>query len=158
MHPHFSVAIQAAKAFKNENLVPSAFVTNSLRSHFALLGMDVLEADRTRGIKISIRENDDSRIEKVTSQVRGHSKACWTSDPRAAHAIRAVARIRCLQFVKRTRQDSEGVEKVDVDASSHAGFKKWAKGLDQFEALCLEIFRSGAVKSKTRSTVCHLCG
>ena len=48
-----------------------------------------------------------------------------------------------------------------MDASSHAGFKKWAKGLDQFEALCLEIFRSGAVKSKTRSreaAVCHLCG
>ena len=43
LRPPFSVAIQAAKAFKNDNMVLSGFAATALRAHFALLGMDVLE-------------------------------------------------------------------------------------------------------------------
>ena len=84
--------------------------------------------------------------------------------PAVPHAIRAVCRLRLLGRATRTRNDVEGIDEIDVHASSSKAYKKWRKSLAAGDIRLLQIFRGGAVRSATRTNsgqapeLCHLCG
>ena len=48
---------------------------------------------------------------------------------RVGHALRAVARVRCMQQVNAKRNDADEISEIDVQVPSHPAFAKWAKGL-----------------------------
>ena len=150
---------------ENKQLVWSSFTHNAVQKHFDLLGVKVIGFELSWGLQIQLKDGDDPRILKVTAPARkGTSTKFWTGHPAGAHAIRAIARIRCLQKVHRSRLDSESIEDVDVDASSQAVWKKWYKQLSEKDLLGLGIFRSGATKTNTRlhhkapCAPCSFCG
>jgi hypothetical protein len=66
------------------------------------------------------------------------------------HALRVIARVRLLQTVRSTRNDSEGTEDVDVEAQSHQTWKRWVAGLSFEDAKRLRLWRAGAVGTPTR--------
>ena len=134
---------------------------NALQKHLNHIKLTLLEFSPSRGLRVEFEAGDDHRVFRVTKKIRSSpSRFFWTSDPGAAHAIRAIARIRCLQKVHMTRLDSEGVDQIDVDASSHPNWKDFEKSLDAEAKMHLEIFRAGAVKTRTRhqsGLVCECC-
>ena len=109
------------------------------------------------GAKVQVCEDDDQRVFAATAAVRDSRNCFWTGTPEAQHAIRAVCRIRCLENVRQSRHDAEGVEEVDVDASSEKSWSQWVATLSPDKKRFLEIYRSGAVKTKTRTQSGQKC-
>ncbi|CAK0857078.1 unnamed protein product, partial [Prorocentrum cordatum] len=109
---------------------------------------------------VFVDRNDSQQILNVTRAVRSSDFSFWTGSPAAAHVVRAIARVRCLEMVHASRLDSEGVNEVDVSASSRAIWTKWTRGLDATAKRHLEIFRGGAAKTPThggRAAACAAC-
>ena len=161
LHPQFSAVFQALKAARNTNLVWSNFVHTAVQRHFDAIKVKLVGFDREKGLKIEIHRRDDRRVLKVTAAVRGRGHTFWSNDKGADHAIRAVARIRCLQLTHKSRLDSEGIDDVDVDASSSSQWQKYFKSLDDEQKHALGIYRSGAIKTNTRvrdAKPCKCCG
>ena len=100
---------------------------------------------------------DDFRVLKVLEGLADAQHRFWTHSKRAQHALRVIARIRCLQIVVRSRHDAEEVDSVDVDACSNKIFTKWFNSLGIHEKFCLSVFRSGAVSTETRRQTGHTC-
>ena len=82
-----------------------------------------------------------------------------------AHLLRQRARRLVLQKVSADRNDREGLDCIDLEATSHKIFKQWTQSLPPREAAALCIWRSGAVWTPTRRrrrrnaclTVCPWC-
>ncbi|MDB4405311.1 hypothetical protein N9199_01985 [bacterium] len=162
LHPHFSAALQAIKAVKSTQLVWSSFTHNATQKQLNFIGIKFLACEKDWGLQVRINDNDDGRIYKVTAAARrGTAKIFWTGSRTAPHALRAIARIRCLAKVHKSRNDAEGIDDVDIEASSHANWKDWVKQLTPEDKGMLDIYRSGASKTNTRmqnKAPCRLCG
>ena len=73
-----------------------------------------------------------------------------------------------LLQVPRTRNDCEGIENADLEACSHAKYRKFCNSLNSRQYSALIIFRSGAISTPTRrhrhddehdsATSCSHCG
>lgn len=161
LHPLYGAAIHAMKAIESENLVWSPFMHTAVSRHCDCLGLQLVAFEQQRGLCLQVAQDDDERVLRVSAEVRGQEEVFWTADPAAKHAIRAIARIRCLQSVRTSRHDSEGVHEVDIEASSHRSWKAWVRSLSYDEEKLLRIFRSGATRTPTRrhreETFCPFC-
>ena len=162
LHPHFSAVLQTIKAVAHPNLVWSKFLEASVSALFKTIGFTYVAFEREWGIRVSISPTDDVRVFKATQKVRGADPhSFWTGNAAAEHALRIIARIRCLQSVKGTRNDSEGIDRVDLEASSHKRWTEWLKNLSAEQTKALDIFRSGAIQTPTRlrsGAQCQWCG
>ena len=74
----------------------------------------------------------------------------WSGDKGAEHAVRACCRIRLLNTSMSSRNDYEGMARVDVDTSSTKPWLDFVKGLITDERKALSILRSGAIHTQTR--------
>ena len=120
LHPHFSAVFQMLKACDSKRLRWSPFLDAAASALFATIGLKYVAFERPWGFRVSIAPRDDKRIYQATAAVRGLSpNEFWTGSKQAAHAVRIIARVRCLQSVHQSRQDAEGVDSVDVEASSN---------------------------------------
>ena len=130
--------------------------------HLRCLGLTFAEFDANRGVLVQADVQDDSRIQSIVAAVPYQSAAnflptlardhqFWTGSPQGQHALRAIARVRALQSVRKSRLDAEGIEKADVDIVSNRVWKKWVSSLSQGERGLLSIYRAGAVRSQSRA-------
>ena len=69
-----------------------------------------------------------------------------------------VLRLRCLHSVAESRNDSEGIEKVDVEASSHPIWRELVASLSAEGRTHLEMWRGGAARTQTRPDNASRCG
>ena len=78
-------------------------------------------------------------------------------------ALRSCARRACLREVPTSCWDSEGVDKVDLEASSHCSWSSRRRSLAPEQQTLLAIYRACAVSTPTRrvgmglSTACPAC-
>ena len=78
-------------------------------------------------------------------------------------ALRLCARRACLREVQTSCWDSEGVDEVDLEASSHRSWSSRRRSLAPEQQTLLAIYRVGAVSTPTRrvgmglSTACPAC-
>ena len=127
-----------------------------------MLGLRFLQHDEKRGVQFGRAPDErDLRVRKIF----GRKAAIWSDEQEAQHVLR-VGRARLLSRVPLTRMDAEGIEQVDVDASSSKSFKDWRNSLNPNERGLQEIFRSGAASTPTicqhmevqAQDVCPCCG
>ena len=52
--------------------------------------------------------------------------------------------------VSKQRFDEEGLDRIDIDASSHTTWKNWRHGISEKEMTALFIWRGDAVPTPTR--------
>ena len=73
--------------------------------------------------------------------------------------------LQAFNSIPATRLDREGLETLDLEASSHPTWIRWLKSLSHDQAALLNVFRSGAVWTPTRRhafrnslfTACPFC-
>ena len=107
--------------------------------------------DKSLGIRIKLSPDDDPRISQATSKVRQGRQWFWSNAVGAEHAVRACCRIRLLNTSYKSRNDYEGMDRVDIDASSTKPWIDFVKGLNTEEdRRALSIWRSGAIHTQTR--------
>ena len=67
----------------------------------------------------------------------------------AAHAVP------CLASVHKSRHDAEGVDDIDVEASTSPQFMSWEAALSFEDRGRLGIYRFGATQTRTRTNQRH---
>eukprot|EP00959_Pyramimonas_sp_CCMP1952_P243147 5082713-Pyramimonas_sp.AAC.1 len=136
----------------DEPLAWSEFLEHSLSAHAAILGLTLIRYSDQQGVLLECDSCDDHRVlDAVRSLFVPNTTRFWTRrnqdkryQRRAEHALRQVARLRCLQQVNSKRRDAEEIESVDIEVPSHPYYAKWARGLDDAKKKMLCIFLSGA--------------
>ena len=121
-----------------------------MEAHAKTLGLTFITYSDTTGVQLEVSPTDDHRVLRVTRPVRRGTQRFWTTHKKAAHVLRAISRVRCLQQARQTRLDSEEVDNVDVDAPSHRVFTKRYNNLDDDDKKLLTIYQGGAVSTSTR--------
>ena len=174
LHPQHSAAWAALMAIRHPKLEWSAHVDAAIEQHVKILGFKRGRWERDRGVQLLVRHDDDPRVLDATHHLweedaeldeeyhaDGAYHVFWSGSPEAEHAIRATSRIRCLQMVRHTRHDADGIERVDVEIGSHKYWKKFVNSLDVLSRSLLNVWRSGAVSTQTRrqsAAPCEHCG
>ena len=69
---------------------------------------------------------------------------------KGTHAARICARAKALKMVGTSRLDSEGIVRVDLEASSHKEWSEWVKDLVPHKRTMLSVWRGGAARTPTR--------
>ena len=133
---------------------------HNFKNFFKELGLEFMEYKSDRGVRF--RRSGDEADENVT---RAFGRGCflWSDQPKALHALRITARARALAQAASTRLDTEGIGRVDLEASSTRPWKSFWKGLSREQRNLVTIFRAGAMSTATRRRLvqlpeCHLCG
>ena len=85
-------------------------------------------------------------LKPITNVVHG---CFWTAGEHAGHVVRQILTIRCLaaKSAGPQRLDVEGIERIDIEASSHPTWKAFARGLNKEDKMLLDVWRCGAVKT-----------
>ena len=155
LHPHHSAAWRTFSTLRRPSLKLGPHVRCVVEAHARILGLTLVEIDKERGALLRVSPSDDARVLEATSDLRGESTDFWTLD--AEHAIRIISRIRLLQAVRRSRNDSEGIDDVCVETQSHRTWTRFSRGLPPAQARLLGIFRSGAISTGTRRRTSRPC-
>ena len=166
IHPVYGAAVNSALAALRLGVPVSAIARTALSTHLRELGLCIASWDQ-RGLFLSPLSEDlcfRKTLRPYFSHRRANKPALKCDTEKGAHALRLAARYRCLQETKLTRYDSEGINDVDVDASSQPYWATWRKRLDARQMLLLAIYRGGAASTPTRrqampqnSTRCPFC-
>lgn len=152
LHPHYSYLLQMVKQITNPLLTWSDYVENAvvLTLNKCLLGYNGFSRTPGQGISINIRSDDDPKILRATASLRGSGDHFWTDSAAAQHALRVICRIRALSHASPSRWDYQGIDDVDVEASSSKLWKDFVKKLSGPQRTALTIYRGGATSTQTR--------
>ena len=150
LHPLYSCFITAIKRISDDDLVWSLFIDNNLCKIVEQCGFIYEGFDKSHGARIGLTDHEDHRIKKITAKLRAGRNWFWTGTPEAEHAIRACCRLRLLGTCAPSRHDSEGVDRIDIEASSTKQWTNFTKGLTEDERRALSIWHSGATHTQTR--------
>ncbi|CAE7353008.1 unnamed protein product [Symbiodinium sp. KB8] len=118
-----------------------------VKVHAAQLGLEVQEPVRSSYILRA--PHGDRRVRQLLSS--GFPPR-WGGvvdggTPAGQHALRLIARNKCLSHVNLSRQDAEGLLDADLTLSSERVWRDWVSTLSRDHCLFLHIFRGGAVSS-----------
>jgi hypothetical protein len=160
-HPTSAAVIATIKAL---NRVPHRLsrVRANVDVHARAIGLAVVQWGEANVWFIATNDAVARAIAQHTEERDGH--AVIDCSQRGHHAVRIAARATLLASVKLTRNDSEGIGNVDVDASSGPRWKKWVASLSGADRTLLTIYRAGASSTPTRrggmmqSMDCQFCG
>ena len=143
LHPTLSLAVQTLKLANSLPL--SAVLRASVSQHAQILQFDMIEENAC--LLFRAKSDADPRI---------RARAPFRADTsEGAHVIRVAARVVALSFrpeacAKLTRYDLEGIESIDVEASSSQVWTQWAHSLSNEQRKDLRLWRGGAVPLPTR--------
>lgn len=152
IHPAFSTLLTAVERITTWTLQWSGFLQSNFEKFFEAVGLRFLQYDAERGIKFGVKQHEqDARVRAAF----GRRKVLWSDDDYSMHALRIVCRVRALSLVSKGRLDTEGIEEVDIEASSRKPWKEYRKSLSKNDADLLDIFRCGAVSTPTRRHNCQ---
>ena len=101
-------------------------------------------------IALHIDPDGDPRIWRLTDELRGTATFFWSASDAAKHAIRCISRLRLLNEIPRTRQDSPGCGLICLEVQSHRVWTDWLKSLSPDERWHVDLWRSGGTATETR--------
>jgi hypothetical protein len=173
LHPIVGTALQAIKSAETVCQWPSALLGSAVAEHAAVFGMKLADPETSslqNGIwltpvdeqSMDPRAREAFRACAVDGQP-GQRKVFLASSPKGLHALRVIARAQLLGSTKKTRNDSEGIEGIDIEAMSCQRWKRWKEDMPADERRRLTVWRAGAVKTPTRNQTemdhkCPWCG
>ena len=167
LHPTFTAAVSTFKE-STRHLPTSAHLVCALREHAHSLGLLLAGYAASGAVLLCASDDDDPRVLQAIEHAGvpgGLERAFQTDTPGGQHALRLIARVRCLQTVRMSRQDSEAAHLVHLPSQSALCWRRWRASLTSAEAARLRLWRAGAVGSPTRhshrrgfSPQCKLCG
>lgn len=152
IHPEYSCLLSAMKRVLDPKLAHSPHLRTSISMVAQRVGLQLKAIDPHLGLCLQLPNGEDKRIMDMTRALRaGSSKCFWTAGPLAEHIVRQICRVRALSTCAKERHDTKGVEKIDIEAQSHILWTRYIRSLDADSANALTIFRSGAMRTQTRS-------
>ena len=131
---------------------------------FDAVGLIFVQFEPGKGILF--RRSPDEHDTRVLKSF-GRRRMIWSDSEDALHVLRIVCRARAISAAASSRNDVEGVELVDLEASSSKVWRSFCASLSKHQRLLLEVFRCGATSTATRRFFrrdfskcahCHLCG
>ena len=152
LHPHSAAAFAAFKQALRPGVVHGEHFDVALSMHAQSLSLRFLRwAGSSFFVGLDPQASDAIR-HKFEDHTDGDSELeCSPGNvAKVAHTLRSIARIRLLHTTARTRFDSAGVERVDVEALSSSKWKGWRKSLSYEDDQVLRLFRGGCSPSDTR--------
>ena len=161
LHPVLTVAIQALKTAAS--LPASALLRAAVGAHAASLRLEaswsalgdlwvrpVAGAD-SRAISAAEKASANTAIVAVANSTPVPPAGSFDpASPAGAHALRVCARVQALAAVRVSRNDCDGFDSADIEASSSAAWQAWMHSLSSDDRTSLRIWRGGAVRTPTR--------
>jgi hypothetical protein len=142
----------------------STFLEVNLTSFFDAIGFEFLQYDPERGVQFRRSVDEpDVRVRRLC----GRRHIFWNDEEMVPHLLRQVCRARALAHASASRHDSEGVDQIDLEASSARAWSTFRDSLTLEDRIHLKIFRCGATHSPTRrwsttrpdlTAACPSCG
>lgn len=146
-----------AHAYAQHN---SQHLEANLAKHANTLGMSIRHYSTDHGLMLECQPDADHRVRQEIQHAANtwphewpplRSNNCfWAHTQRGAHLLRLAARAFLLKTTSTTRNDYEGTDQIDIEAQSHADWKKWKATLSRAETTALAIWRGGAIRTPTR--------
>jgi hypothetical protein len=157
VNPHYNAILTSVQRLSWE-LEWSGFLHVNYTRMFAAISLEFVRYEPERGCLFRrLRNESDKRV----LEAFGRRRALWTSEEKVPHILRLVMRARALSMTYHTRNDSEAINDVDIEASSQPAWRKFKDELSKEKQNYLEIFQCGAVSTPTRrmvsNGVCNLC-
>ena len=116
--------------------------------------MRVVSLTASSGLVLELLPRCDARLLALTRGAAKPSRAgplvFCVDTPAGGHVLRQAARLQVLSSIPASRLDREGLEHLDLEASSHLVWTRWLNTLSHDQLALLNIFRSGAIWTPTR--------
>lgn len=128
----------------------SDFVTASLRNNVKCMGLKLTGHSPENGLLLEVDMRDDFRILEAMRSLKHSTTSFWSKSDAAKHALCVVSRIRLINLVRAIRHDAEGVEAVDLEASSGKIWQSFKNDLSFKDLRLLKVWRGGAAPTQTR--------
>ncbi|CAK0796724.1 unnamed protein product [Prorocentrum cordatum] len=164
LHPIFSAVLTAIDRITTWDLRWSTFLEVNFTSFFDAIGFEFLQYDPERGVQFRRSVDEpDVRVRRLC----GRRHIFWSDEEMVPHLLRQVCRARALAHASASRHDSEGVDQIDLEASSARAWSTFRDSLTLEDRIHLKIFRCGATHSPTRrwsttrpdlTAACPSCG
>ncbi|CAK0846118.1 unnamed protein product [Prorocentrum cordatum] len=164
LHPIFSAVLTAIDRITTWDLRWSTFLEVNSTSFFDAIGFEFLQYDPERGVQFRRSVDEpDVRVRRLC----GRRHIFWSDEEMVPHLLRQVCRARTLAHASASRHDSEGVDQIDLEASSARAWSTFRDSLTLEDRIHLKIFRCGATHSPTRrwsntrpdlTAACPSCG
>ena len=118
------------------------------------LHMRVVSLTASSGLVLELLPRCDARLLALTrgaaKPARAGPRVFCVDTPAGGHVLRQAARLQALSSIPASRLDREGLEHLDLEASSHLVWTRWLNTLSHDQLALLNIFRSGAIWTPTR--------
>lgn len=147
----------------------SPFLLSAAATYAEKLHMRVVSLTASSGLVLELLPRCDARLLALTRGAAKPSRAgprvFCVDTPAGGHVLRQAARLQVLSSIPASRLDREGLEHLDLEASSHLVWTRWLNTLSHDQLALLNIFRSGAIWTPTRRhafrnslfTACPFC-
>ena len=158
LHPIFGTAVTAFKHYYRVKDYPSPVRSAALQEHARALRLYVTDADQA-GVHLAPLATAGAGITdlcRLASEASGEPYNAsapfrfFATSETGGHFLRAIARKVALTEVKRQRLDSEGIDNVDVLATTGIEWRRWVSKLSPEDSSALGVWRGGAVFTATR--------
>ena len=152
LHPEFAAAICCLAATQKHPVAGNVVLQSVVCHHAERLQLQVTQ-DSPQGVLLQPLPGAPAQVVRAVRTVaraQQRPNACFAAAGGAGHGLRVVARALALTLVRRTRADAEGCHDIDLEAQSHPRWKLWRSKLSAAARTNLDIFRGGAVKTKSR--------
>ena len=163
LHPQFGSAVTALS--RASALPRSQRLDGCIHAYADVLGLQPVIQD---GAPVFLALAGDPIAARLLDSFlvrRGRRAGVDPGSEQGRHALRLLARLRCLEQVSQTRYDCEGLLHADLHILSDSKWQAWVASLQADQRLYLRIYRGGAVTSPTRRAhrpgetgICDLCG
>mmetsp|Transcript_65060 Transcript_65060/g.212038 ORF Transcript_65060/g.212038 Transcript_65060/m.212038 type:complete len:305 (-) Transcript_65060:172-1086(-) len=159
LHPVLGTALHALGAARRVANSPSVTLWACLRAHAQALQLRVVAFDAQDFLWVRPMPGADPRAHAAARAASLNYEGSRPVDfddafrpdlPPGAHAARVSARAVSLAMIPRSRRDYEGSPSIDLEAQSHALWRKWVGHLSDLQRSQLSIWRGGAVRTPTR--------
>ena len=147
----------------------SPFLLSAAATYAEKLHMRVVSLTASSGLVLELLPRCDARLLALTrgaaKPARAGPRVFCVDTPAGGHVLRQAARLQVLSSIPASRLDREGLEHLDLEASSHLVWTRWLNTLSHDQLALLNIFRSGAIWTPTRRhafrnslfTACPFC-
>jgi hypothetical protein len=130
LHPVLGASVQAVRAAAKETAqAGSRTLQAAVEKHARGIGLRVREWSQRWGLVLQVELAADQRSKKAAATAARAETPAFVEEfgtmafrpatPAGAHAARVAARVLAAKMVLRSRNDAEGIEKVDFEAQSH---------------------------------------
>ena len=151
LHPKFGTAIAVAKAlnrFMDHKHNPTLVAT--VNHHLNQLNLTIRQWDDNQCL-VTVDDKASPAWMTFKNFCPDGSELLNIASDKSAHALRSLARRLAIDLVSTDRNDCEGMQNIDLEATSSRTWTRWVAVLNEEQNMHLRIYRTGAVWSQTRT-------